>query len=122
MRFSALNRDQCSYCTSLLSRYPCELCCGIQAEATWSGSLSRPGDEGRLEGGIFMQGSRWVCMLREVAASLPVANPSAGISAAPPSGPPPDASDMNTLALTEAEVLAQLDLPEARTLVSAYDL
>ena len=29
---------------------------------------------------------------------------------------------MNTLALTEAEVLAQLDLPEARTLVSAYDL
>ena len=51
-----------------------------------------------------------------------MANPSAGISAAPPSGPATDASDMDTLTLTEAEVLTQLDLPEARTLVSAYDL
>ena len=123
MRFSALNRDKCGYCTTVRSRYPCELCCGTDAEVTWSGTLHRAGDVGRKEGGIFMEGSRWVCMLSTLAASLSLSNVAAGIApSAAPLAAPPSSSDDSMLALSEEEVLRQTDTPEYRALVSQYDV
>ena len=122
MRFEALKPDKCGYCSSVHSRYPCNDCCGVQAHASWSGSLHRPGDASRREGGVFMSGSRWVCLLREAAITLGLSNAAAGIAPTAAAAAPSSSLTATKLATTEAEVLAQLDLPEARALLPAeYD-
>ena len=121
MRFGALNSDKCGYCSSVHSRYPCNDCCGVQAHASWGGSLHRPGDAPLREGGVFMRGSRWVCLLRESALLLGLSNAYAGVTPVPPPPPPPLPPSVSELALTEAEVLAQLDLPAARAMTAEYD-
>ena len=90
MTFSRVEPNRCGHCTSLLSHYPCANCCGERADAAWSGSYASPipAHDG---GAIFMEGTRWICMLTEVAARQELANSAAGLSGAPPqdAGPPP---------------------------------
>ena len=55
MVFTQLRTNDCGYCTSLLSHYPCESCCGDRASASWSGSYITT-EPDRKGGGVFMGG------------------------------------------------------------------
>ena len=93
--FSALDVGRCNTCNHLISRYQCASCCGTRGVASWQGSYATT-IPNRDEGGVFMQGGRWVCMLRDVAATLSLENEAANLIAPapppqPPSPPPPPA-------------------------------
>lgn len=87
LSFVALDQGTCGICTHLISRYQCNSCCGTRAVARWSGSY-QTGAPDRRGGGVFMDGSRWVCLLRDVAASFHLENAAAELFARPPPPPP----------------------------------
>ena len=123
MTFGSLERDKCGWClgqSGVLSHYPCELCCGAHATAAWSGAYETA-DPGRQGGGLFMEGTRWACLLKEVAARYGLANSAANLEAPVPPTPPPPPSPPSPppppddrWQWTESE--------EARALLSEYDL
>ena len=101
--FESIDEGRCGTCNHIVSRYHCSSCCGSRAVATWESTYRTPAPD-RLGGGVFMQGSRWVCMLRAVAAGLELGNAASGLEAPaptlpplpsppPPSPPPPPAAD-----------------------------
>ena len=91
LTFSALDEGRCSTCNPLISRYVCSSCCGTRGVAAWTGSYETNAPD-RLGGGVFMHGSRWVCLLRDVAAGMTLANTAANLVLPPPPPPPPAAA------------------------------
>jgi len=84
--FSSVGEFTCSSCQQVRSHYPCSLCCGRRGVANWDGSRATS-DHNRQGGGVFMSGSRWICLLRDVALAMSLSHPNLGTSsAAAPSG------------------------------------
>ena len=116
MVFTQLRTNDCGYCTSLLSHYPCESCCGDRASASWSGSYITT-EPDRKGGGVFMEGSWWVCLLMEVAAGFGLANAAAGLEeplppVVEPPSPPPPLPDWPALLAQDQAAAAEL-MPES---------
>lgn len=89
LTFSSLDDGRCGTCLPLISRYRCTACCGRDGVANWAGSYATT-EPDRSGGGVFMHGSRWVCILIEVARQLQLDNPVADLVApVPPSPSPP---------------------------------
>lgn len=88
--FQALDPTACGHCLPTRSHYACHRCCGERATAQWSGTYSAPDRAGVRGGGLFMSGSRWVCMLAEVAEAFDLENSVVASLVRPP--PPPDTS------------------------------
>ena len=117
MTFSSLDEGRCGTCLHLTSRYQCSSCCGVRGVTAWSGTYEThmPDRDG---GGVFMHGSRWVCLLVEVAAGLELGNVAAGLEA--PDPPPPLASPPppppEPPAISEEEAARAFPMPEAYSL------
>jgi hypothetical protein len=69
VRFVQLGPAGCSSCFLVRSRYPCGECCGSRGIAAWR-STHETNAPGRDGGAVFMQGSRWVCLLAAVAEQM----------------------------------------------------
>ena len=77
MTFADLGMATCSSCQEVWSSYTCSRCCSERATIEYNSTHAIPT---RLDGGsVFMSGSRWVCMLTEVAGELGLANSVAGL-------------------------------------------
>lgn len=112
LAFSDVNPRLCGYCApDVLSHYPCDSCCGADAAVEWNGTYVT-NLRGHREGAIFMEGSRWVCFLADVARSFGLENEAMGIRQPPPPPPPPQQPDWTELARLEraaAEALISED-------------
>ena len=86
--FPAVEKSACGYCTNLLSHYPCSDCCGTRAAMQWNGTY-RTDAPYRQGGGVWMEGSRWVCLLKDVALGFNLSNPAAGLIPPPAASAPP---------------------------------
>ena len=87
LTFLALDPGRCGTCHHLVSRYVCSDCCGIRGVAEWSGTHATALPE-RQGGGVFMEGARWVCLLREVAQVMGLENSASGLRPEYIEGPP----------------------------------
>lgn len=76
----------CGHCLPTRSHYRCADCCSQHAVAGWASDTAAAAP---YHGGpsAFMSGSRWVCLLRDVAAEMGLSNSAAGLAGTP--SPPP---------------------------------
>ena len=80
MRFHATGSATCSHCLEVRTRYPCSRCCSSQSQMEFNSSFTLPTSSSGAA--PFMAGSRWICMLYDVARLLGLRHRVAGLTGA----------------------------------------
>ena len=111
MLFSSLGTASCGSCFGIYSSYPCDRCCGDRGVVLWS-STHQTDDFGRDGGAVFMRGSQWVCLLRDVAEGMHLLGPGATLAG--------EALDADTAASEQPESGA-VDAVETTSTLSEFD-
>ena len=80
MRFHATGSATCSHCQEVRTRYPCSRCCSYHAQMEFNSSFTLPTSSSGAAS--FMAGSRWICMLYDVARRLGLRHRVTGLTGA----------------------------------------
>lgn len=111
LTFSSIDHGRCATCNHIISRYQCSDCCGLKGVARWSGTYETDAP-GRAGGGVFMEGGRWICLLRDVAAGMGLTNVAANLSPPqPPPLPPSPSPPAESTALPPEEAAYSFPMP-----------